>query len=95
MLHESGSGLRSSMRHVYTPIKHNCHHYHYLQYRARFFQIESTHVGAITTVRFNLVDQYAYSGDWAWILGGVDPTFTVDDANDLSSVEVSEQFDER
>ncbi|CAM9564330.1 unnamed protein product, partial [Sphacelaria rigidula] len=60
-----------------------------------FFQIESTHVGAITTVRFNLVDQYAYSGDWAWILGGVDPTFTVDDANDLSSVEVSEQFDER
>lgn len=84
------------MRHFYRSIKHHYHHYHYLQYRARlFFQIESTHVGAITTVRFNLVDHNAYSGDWAWILGGVDPTFTVDDANDLSSVEVSAQFDER
>lgn len=46
------------------------------------------------TVRFNLVSQDANVGDWGWILGGVDPTFTVADANALISGEVYSTFEE-
>ena len=46
------------------------------------------------TVRFNVASFDANLGDWAWFLGGVDPEFTVAEANSLSSSEVYNQFSE-
>lgn len=57
--------------------------------------MDSTNIGALVTVRFNVVTRDAAQGDWGWILGGVDPiNFGVDDANSLSSSEVFNTFTE-
>ncbi|CAN0248420.1 unnamed protein product, partial [Scytosiphon promiscuus] len=48
-----------------------------------FFQVSSTNVGAIVTVRFNVASFDANLGDWGWVLSGVDPDFNVQDANEL------------
>lgn len=60
-----------------------------------FRQVDSTNVGSVIGVRFNLVSKYAYSGDWGWILGGVPPSLTVDDANYLSPATTNELYEER
>ncbi|CAM9434117.1 unnamed protein product, partial [Ectocarpus fasciculatus] len=63
-----------------------------------FFQVSSTNIGAIVTIHFNVASSNANSGDWGWVLRGTDPTFTVQDANDLiqdfGSSEVYARFSE-
>lgn len=56
--------------------------------------MSSTNIGALVTVRFNIVSFNSSLGDWGWILGGVNPSFGVDDANALASGEVYDQFQE-
>lgn len=57
-------------------------------------QVQSTNIGALVTIRFNLATSTANTGDWGWLLGGVDPSFTVEDANGLTSGYVYENFAE-
>lgn len=58
-------------------------------------QVESTNVGDAISVRFNLASREAYSGDWGWVLGGVDPSLTLEDANSLTSDEANDAYEER
>lgn len=58
-------------------------------------QVESTNIGHFVTVRFNLASRSAYSGDWGWVLGGVDPSLTLEDANSLSAADANVFYDER
>lgn len=62
--------------------------------RSRRRQVTSTNIGAIVTVSFNVASFDANLDDWAWILGGVDPSFGVADANALESSAVYHQFSE-
>lgn len=57
-------------------------------------KVDSTNIGTVVTVRYNVASFDATLGDWAWVLGGVDPGFTVADANALLSSEVYNQFSE-
>ncbi|CAM9280664.1 unnamed protein product, partial [Pylaiella littoralis] len=57
--------------------------------------IESTNLGAAITVRYNLASRSAYSGDWGWVLGGVDPSLTLADANSLGATEAEDAYVER
>lgn len=58
-------------------------------------QVSSTNIGNVITVGFNLASREAYSGDWGWVLGGVDPSLTLAEANSLSADEANDAFDER
>lgn len=58
-------------------------------------QVESTNIGDVISVRFNLASREAYSGDWGWVLGGVDPSLTLEDANSLTSDEANDAYTER
>lgn len=66
-----------------------------IQLRSLDKQVESTNIGDAITVRFNLASRSSYSGDWGWVLGGVDPSLTLADANGLSAAEAEETYDER
>lgn len=46
-------------------------------------QVSTTNVGAVVTVHFNMASFEAHLGDWGWVLGGVDPTFNAQDANNF------------
>lgn len=61
----------------------------------RPLKVESTNIGHVVTVRFNLASRPAYSGDWGWVLGGVDPSLTLEDANFLSAADADYFYDER
>ena len=41
------------------------------------------------------MSRYAYSGDWAWVLGGVDPSASLEHANSLTSSQAEAIYDER
>ncbi|CAN0275250.1 unnamed protein product, partial [Ectocarpus sp. 8 AP-2014] len=58
-------------------------------------QVESTNIGDVISVRFNLASREAFSGDWGWVLGGVDPSLTLEDANSLTSDEANDAYEER
>lgn len=58
-------------------------------------KVESTNIAHVVTVRYNLATRSAYSGDWGWVLGRVDPSLTVEDANSLSAADANELYDER
>lgn len=58
-------------------------------------QVSSTNIGNVITVGFNLASREAYSGDWGWILGGVDASLTLEEANGLSADEANDAYDER
>lgn len=58
-------------------------------------QVDSTNVGNVVTVRFNIVSRHAYPGDWGWVLGGVDPSVILEEANALSPSETTSVFEER
>lgn len=57
-------------------------------------KVHSTNIGALVTVRFNVASFDANLGDWAWILGGVDPSLDVSEANALLSSEIYSRFSE-
>eukprot|EP00752_Nemacystus_decipiens_P001936 g1865.t1 len=58
-------------------------------------EVESTNIGHVVTVRFNLASRRAYSGDWGWVLGEVDPSLTLEEANSLSAADADYFYDER
>lgn len=58
-------------------------------------KIDSTNIGDVVTVRFNLATRSAYSGDWGWVLGRVDPSLTVVDANNPTAANADQTYDER
>ncbi|CAM9190156.1 unnamed protein product, partial [Hapterophycus canaliculatus] len=60
-----------------------------------FLEASSTNIGNVITVGFNLASREAYSGDWGWVLGGVDPLLTVEEANGMSAEEANDAYDER
>lgn len=55
-------------------------------------QVSSTNIGAVITVSFNVASVEANPGDWGWVMGGVDPSFDVADANALESGRAFNQF---